>query len=116
MIDKFKLLLWNKIEASSKSDELDRYSRIVIFNHFINTVRDIALDSTVLPLALYFQKEEVAAACIYLGHEVFIRSKPMFHDNQVDSNKNSKFTGGQLIELYFNTPVSKLIDDLPPKT
>jgi hypothetical protein len=76
----------------------------------------VALDSAILPLALYFEPEEIAAASISLASKIFKSSKPRFtsrhfHKKTKEINQNSlghsselsskELTGKEIIIKYF---------------
>ena len=82
------------------------------------SVKQIALDSAILPLALYFEPEEIAAACLGLGSIVFKQTFPRFQQPQLtqmavmstrlkeinshsSNNQGQKLTGEQVLSKYF---------------
>ena len=41
-------------------------------------IDQVVLDSNILPISLYFEPEEIAAACISVANLIFNKSKPKF--------------------------------------
>jgi hypothetical protein len=45
-------------------------------------------DSSILPLSLYFEPEEITAACIAIGYYAFLNSYPKFIKNRSFNHTN----------------------------
>ena len=80
-------------------------------------IKQIAIDSSILPIALYFEPEEIAASCIGLGSELFRESIPRFtnptYKNQIKELNNrgstNELTGKMILEKYFvNMSIAEL--------
>ena len=77
----------------------------------MSQIDQIVLDSNILPLSLYFEPEEIAAACISIANLIFNESVPkfMFVDYTKEIKKiNShgsevKKTGTEIIMNTFNS-------------
>lgn len=63
------------MQSQSLLDEIDRI-RQEIYTRWTLQIYQVAIDSTILPLALYFEPEEIAAACVAIGSFVFDKSYP----------------------------------------
>lgn len=55
------------------------------------------MDSSILPLSLYFEPEEITAACIAIGYYSFLTSHPKFvknrsYNNSGDINKEKLYS------------------------
>ena len=86
-ISQFHERLWSEIKVNfgDKSDKKrnpkqDEYyhTRKDIIHRFMLQIYQVAIDSCILPLALYFEPEEIAAASIALASKIFKMSKPRF--------------------------------------
>ena len=51
----------------------------------MDQVNQVAIDACILPIPLYFEPEEIAAACIAVGAHLFANSKPVFVNNHFKS-------------------------------
>jgi hypothetical protein len=68
----------------------------------------MALESTILPLALHFEPTEIAIACIALASHNFLSSYPSFkvpgfHEDikHLNNGVKQEMTGHQLFKRYF---------------
>ena len=93
--DKLRAKLNSKSSKIDKqaNDELERI-RFELYTRFSLQIFQVAIDSTILPLALYFEPEEIAAACVAIGSFIFRQSYPVFSSNCQSSqlryiNKNN---------------------------
>lgn len=56
-----------------------------IFIRLMIQANQVALDSCILPLALHFEPEEIAAACINVAQKMFRIQKPKFTNPSITS-------------------------------
>ena len=79
-------------------------------------IEQVVLDANILPLSVYFEPEEIAAACISIASLIFNKSIPKFlAHNYTETIKsinsglfNNKKTGSEILLKYFE--YEKLID------
>lgn len=57
-------------DATHMTRELEQLKRSIVERIFLQ-ISQVAADSTILPLSLYFEPEEIAAACIIIGIHLF---------------------------------------------
>ena len=72
-----------KLHPEGRSTALEASQEVIacrkdIHQRFMLTVKQVVADSSIMPLALYFEPEEIAAACLSLGSLIFRESIPRF--------------------------------------
>ena len=86
-IDKINIRIEGN-KSKAKEDAAKEVKQVMkdIVHRFFLQVYQVAIDSAILPLALYFEPNEIAAACIAIGSHLFRQSQPVFQTGSYGSN------------------------------